>query len=101
MAIEALKAPAVRPAGKKSRVSAAGRGAIMAAGLITTANTALWITKPKEMNLMVKAYGGRSQYAMNLAAGIAMFSVIGAGINTILNAASKKIRSNNPPKAAN
>lgn len=101
MAIEALKLPAGSPAGKKHKISAAGHGAIAAASLMGAANAALWITKPKDMNVIVKDFGGKNQYAMSLAIGIAMFSAVGAGINTILNAIAKKAPAKQPPKAAN
>ena len=102
MSIEAIKSPAVYgTVGKNSRLSPAKRGAIATAGLITASNAAFWMTKPKDMNMIVKDCGGKTQYAMNFALGLAIFSAIGAGINMLLHALSKKVPENNPPKAAN
>jgi len=102
MAIEAIKVPAGnKSAGRKSRLASAKRGALATAGLITASNAAFWIAKPKDMNMIVKDCGGKAQYAMNFVLGLATFSAIGAGINTILNSAAKKVPVNDSPRAVN
>ena len=102
MKVRAVKTPAGQePVVYKRRVSAAGRGAIAAAGLCGISNIAFRIAKPQEMDVIIKDCGGKSKYAMNLAVGMAMFSAIGAGISSVLNAASKKVHSGKSPKAVN
>lgn len=102
MTIEAIKSPAVySTAGGKSRFAPAKRGAIVTAGLLTATNVAFWVTKPKDMNMIVKDSGGKIPHAINFVLCLAMFSALGAGINTILHYAAKKAPVNNQPKAVN
>ncbi len=101
MTIEAIKSTTgYRPVNKK-KMSAAAKGAIGTAAVVTASNAAFWLAKPKEMNMIIKEYGGKSLYAKNFAVGLATLSVLGAGINSLLYVLSQKAPEKTPPRAVN
>lgn len=102
MTIEAIKIhTGKKPAVSNKKLSPAGKGAIMAASMITATNAAFWIAKPDQMNMMIKEYGGKGKYALNYAIGLAAFSAVGAAINTILTSIAKKTPEKKTPNAVN
>ena len=84
---------------KYSTAKAAAKGALFTASVLGTSTAISWVKEPQAMQSVVAKCGGKGKYAAQYSAWLALYSVAGAVVSTIMTAIAKAIKPNEPPKA--
>ncbi len=85
----------------RTQLHPAIKGAVVGA-TVSIASTGLsWLKNPEEFKQSVKEIGGKNKYVVSLIGSVALVSLFGAGINTLMHKFIENTVSKKQPKAVN